>query len=804
MHFRFAPSSPLKGFSLGRSAAAIGVLLACLTGAGQSVLPLGNATKARAADSAASSAAASSPASDELLKKGEAIYRAKCAACHGAQGEGAEASGGDPLIGDHPLAQLTKIIADTMPEDDPGAVVGADAAAVAAYIHEAFYSPAAQLRNSPPRVELTRLTVSQYRNSVADIIAGFRGRGIWKGAGGLDAEYYNGKDFRRNKLRLERKDPEIDFDFETGSPLPDKISDKEFAIRWRGGLFASETGVYEFIVDSDCGFKLSVNNTTTPLIDRWVRSGDETEFRSTLFLIGGRPYPIELQTFKYSQKTARISLRWKPPQGIEEVIPGQYLASGSYPETLTVSTHFPPDDESTGYERGTAVSREWDDATTFAAIEVADKILADIDRLANLNAKPGDSREERLRKFGETFAKRAFRRPLSEAEKAFFIDASFEASEDDLTAVRRLILLTLKSPRFLYPNLSTNLNTEDSTSDAAQSLDGFDAMASLALTMWDSIPDDAMLEAAAKGSVDSPEAVAEWAERMLDDPRTRAKMRGFFQWWLMLDHFAELPKDREKFPGFDAAVATDLRRSLWLYLDDLLWNGNADFRQMLTTNEIYVNGRLAKIYGIELAEDAGFEKCEVDAEQRAGIISHPLLMAGFAYHDDTSPIHRGVFLTRNVLGRTLRAPPEDFTPLSAELHAELTTRERVELQTKPAECQKCHSIINPLGFALENYDAIGRYRTASGDKSLDVSGWYRTLDGHQQTFEGARPLAEFLAKHPEVHDAFIHRIFQHFVKQPLAAYGEGSLDRLRSEFAESDFNIRRLLIEVATVSATEP
>src|SRR5690606_28201827 len=106
-------------------------------------------------------------------------------------------------------------------------------------------------------------------------------------------------------------------------------------------------------------------------------------------------------------------------------------------------------------------------------------------------------------------------RPLNDAEKAFFIDASFEAAEDDLTAVRRGILLTLKSPRFLYPGLSTH-----PSSDPSVPLDRFDVMSRLALTLWDSIPDDAMLKAAADGSIDSPEAVAEWAERMLDDPRT--------------------------------------------------------------------------------------------------------------------------------------------------------------------------------------------------------------------------------------------------------------------------------------------
>src|SRR5690606_19368616 len=143
---------------------------------------------------------------------------------------------------------------------------------------------------------------------------------------------------------------------------------------------------------------------------------------------------------------------------------------------------------------------------------------------------------------------------------------------------------------------------------------------------------------------------------------------------------------------------------------------------------------------------------------------------GLAYSDTTSPIHRGVFLVRYMLGRTLRPPNEAFTPLSPALHPDLTTRERVELQTSPESCQICHTRINQLGFTLESFDAVGRFRQQEGeDKPVDPSGSYTDRNFQTTTFTGPADLAQYLAGSDDAHRAFVNRVFQHFVKQPIAA-----------------------------------
>ena len=149
----------------------------------------------------------------------------------------------------------------------------------------------------------------------------------------------------------------------------------------------------------------------------------------------------------------------------------------------------------------------------------------------------------------------------------------------------------------------------------------------------------------------------------------------------------------------------------------------------------------------------------------------------------------------------LHSPPEAVTPLAAELHPDLTTRERVILQTKSANCMACHGIINPLGFTLEHFDAVGRYRELDRGKPVVATGFYWTQTGKTIHVNGSRELAEFLAGSAESHAAFTKQLFHHLVGQPLQAYGPTTLADLRRSFAANRFNIRKLAVEIMVASA---
>lgn len=742
--------------------------------------------------------AASAAFADEPT--GEQIYREKCASCHGENGEGTEDSYPEPLVGDRPLSDLTRVIVETMPEGEPELCVGEEAAKVAAYINDAFYSKAAQARNEPVRVELSHLTVRQYQNAVADLVGSFTGSAKHDDERGLNGEYFNDRRPRRDKRLIERRDPKIDFDFGTDGPEPEKFDPHEFSIKWEGSVLAPDTGDYEFIVRTEHALKLWVNDPETPLIDAYVKSGDDTEYRASIPLLGGRAYRLRLEFLKAKQGVndkknkegppapASISLSWKRPNHVEEVIPERHLSPNEAPKVFVLETPFPPDDRSTGYERGSSVSKAWAEATTFAALEVAGKVADDINRLAGTRLDAED-RAEKLRSFAEKFVERATRRPLTDDLKEIFVDRQFDEAADSETAVKRVVLLTLKSPRFLYREVTTPEH------------DAFDVASRLSFSLWDSLPDEQLLKAAAEGKLESREQVRQQAERMVSDPRTRSKVREFFHQWLNLDRMHDLAKDGELYPDFTEEVASDLRASLDLFLDEVVWSESSDFRQLFLDDSIYVNGRLAKFYGIDLSEDANFQKVSFEPEQRAGLLTHPYLMSGFAYYGTSSPIHRGVFLARNVLGRTLMPPPEAVSPLAPDLHPDLTTRERTILQTSPSNCQTCHSMINPLGFALERFDAVGRLRFEEKGKPIDASGSYLARNESTVPFTGARELAGFLVNSEEAHEAFLEGLFAYLAKQPIQAFGQDRISELRQSFTENDYNIRKSVIEAAVVFA---
>ena len=183
------------------------------------------------------------------------------------------------------------------------------------------------------------------------------------------------------------------------------------------------------------------------------------------------------------------------------------------------------------------------------------------------------------------------------------------------------------------------------------------------------------------------------------------------------------------------------------------------------------------------------------------MLTHPYLLAAFSYTKQSSPIHRGVFLTRNIVGRALRPPPMAQTFNDASFAPNQTMREKVAQLTRPQACQSCHSVINPLGFSLENFDAVGRYRMRENDRPIDAVTEYTTDDGEKIKLTGARDIAEFALSSEQAQDTFIEQLFNQVVKQPMLASGVEVKAGLRKSFVDSHFNMQKLLVEIVKISA---
>ncbi|MFZ4508020.1 MAG: DUF1592 domain-containing protein [Fimbriimonas sp.] len=738
------------------------------------------------------------PAAPAKKSPGEIAFQKRCASCHGAKGEGGPGFA-KPLMGTRSVSELTNFIKKQMP---PGPVKTppADAAIIADFMHGAFYSPLAQERNRPARVELTRLTVRQFRNAVADLVGDFHSVLPARPAQGLTGDYYKSRNTGGGNRALNRIDAEVNFDFKTEAPNKD-MDPYNFTVIWTGSVLAPDTGDYEFIIKSDQAVRMWINEQKDPFVDGWVRSANENEFRGSVNLLGGRAYSVRLEFTKATPGVddtekkkksapakASVALLWKRPKRVEEVIPSRYLFPDWIRPTFVVTSPFPPDDRSIGYERGNSVSKEWDEATTAAALETAAYISSNIRSLTGIPDDAPD-RIARLKAGCKSFVERAFRRPLTKDLEDLYINRQFDQSPNAETALKRVVILTLKSPRFLYREIG------------AGQKDAYATAAHLSFGIWDTLPDPELLQAAAKGELATRDQVTRQADRMASDPRAWNKLREFLLLWLKIDEVPDLVKSVKKFPEFDLATASDLRSSLEIFLESTAWSPTSDYRDLMLSQNQYLNGRLAKLYGVSLAADAPFQAVKLDPEKRSGLLTQPYMLSRLAYIETTSPIHRGVLIIRNMLGRTLNPPPAAFTPLAASLHPSLTTRERVALQTKPAACRNCHEMINPLGFTLEQFDAIGRIRSAENGKPINANGSYVDKSGNTIKFNDARDLARYLATSEDAHEAFVEKLFQHVVKQPARAFGVQTLPKLEKSFAQNEYSIRKLIVESVVSTA---
>ena len=640
-------------------------------------------------ENAARGAAAETP--EQRLARGRDLFLQTCGDCHGEDGGGVEDVYESPLHGDLPVARLADYIEKTMPDGSPEDVVGDDAALLAEYLHGSFYTEVARLRNAPPRVELARLTGDQFRRGVLALGLGFTGDAeIKPDRRGLDAEYRKRGGPWDKRLAFERAESVVDLALPKGAvpepadgdergPGADELAKEGFQIFYRGAVLPPVTGEYELVVDSSDSVELQVNEEK--VMDDKVVSGDKTRRSVKVFLIAGRPTAINLVVTKMmgerfdqklEEKEFHARLLWTVPHRAEELVPARRLLPGWFPKVLPVATPFPPDDRSAGYERGTAVSAAWDEAATEAAFEVADLLLGTDDRArAFLKLGRDDSPEkqaEKARAFCEQWTARAFRRPLTEEQRAAYVDRHFADGRHWKDAVRRCVVTTLKSPYFLYPTLHAAV-----AEAAGEQPDQYDRAAILALTLWDSLPDDWLRSDAEKGNLAQPSQIAAQAKRMSRDWRATVKLQSFFVDWLVPEGADQMAKDETLFPGFGPEAAGDLRTSLELTIGEALAAEKADFKALWNADHLYLNARLAAFYADDLVDpsavpaDGTFARLAVKPGRRAGLLTHPLLMAGYAHHRVTSPIHRGVFVARKLLGRSLKPPQGGVQPAAGGL-----------------------------------------------------------------------------------------------------------------------------------------
>jgi hypothetical protein len=349
-------------------------------------------------------------------------------------------------------------------------------------------------------------------------------------------------------------------------------------------------------------------------------------------------------------------------------------------------------------------------------------------------------REACLRTFIERFGRRAFRRPLSTEEKdGLFALAMPTLGTDPNLAARVVIAALLQSPSFLY---RPEVGVADPRRPGLARLTGFEVATRLSYMFFRTTPDDALLDEAAAGRLDTPEGVEARAVAMLRDPRAKSGLRSFYEQWLRLRLLDNVERDAAEHPGWTEGLIASMKEEAVRLIEPLAFTPNADFLSFLTTREVQVDKTLATLYGVP-APASGWGKVTLDGQVRGGFLSLASFLVPSANGARLAiPIHRGLWIRDALLCDAVPPPPPDVPDL-AEGGAGQSDRERLQAHSTNPTCAACHRLLDPLGFGLSGFDAVGKHRTKDeAGRPIDTKGTiYGTEDGD---FEGPVALGQKL------------------------------------------------------------
>jgi mono/diheme cytochrome c family protein len=361
--------------------------------------------------------------------------------------------------------------------------------------------------------------------------------------------------------------------------------------------------------------------------------------------------------------------------------------------------------------------------------------------------RPANAREEVscARKIVSTLARRAYRRPVTDAEVdsllAFYQDGRKDASFE--AGVQNALRLILASPKFLFRAEPDPANAAPGTS---YRLGDLELASRLSFFLWSSIPDDELLTVAAKGKLKDPAVLDQQVRRMLADRRAEALVENFAGQWLFLRNLQGHLPDNSAFPNFDHNLRQAFRRETELLFDSIM-REDRSLLDLLNANYTFVNERLARHYGIPNVYGSRFRRVTLTDENRRGLLGHGSVLTVTSYPNRTSPVLRGKWILENILGTPPPPPPPDVPALTENGQSEkvLTVRERLEDHRKNPVCASCHRVMDPLGFSLENFDAVGQWRAREEGGPVDASG--QLADG--SSVDGPVSLRRALMRRPE-------------------------------------------------------
>ncbi|HEX7899074.1 MAG TPA: DUF1592 domain-containing protein [Planctomycetota bacterium] len=430
-----------------------------------------------------------------------------------------------------------------------------------------------------------------------------------------------------------------------------------------------------------------------------------------------------------------------------------------------------------------------------AAKKIADLAVAGPKKDAlifTVKPDPAKPKREAAKATFQTLLLRAFRRPptpedLERWTKLYEQGEKFDATfEGAMKLPLRAILI---SPHFLF-----RIENESAIGDAtgAYPISDWEFASRLSYFLWSSMPDDELLEHAKKGALRNPKVLEPQIARMIKDPRSRELAENFATQWLQIRRLEEVKFDAKQFPGFNDGLRQDMIQEAVLFFEAILKEDRGAL-ELLDTDFTFLNGRLAQHYGLS-ASGQDFQRVKLGDGRRGGVLTMAAVLAATSDPDRTSPVKRGKWVLESILG----SPPPPPVPDAANLKPEpgdagLTLRQKMERHRKDPNCASCHNRMDPIGFGLENYDAIGAWRDRDGGKPIDASA--ALPDGSK--FNGPLELKKVIqARKEQFVECLVEKMLTFGLGRGVEHYDGPVIKDLTTAMAKNGYKLSTLVVEV--------
>jgi len=392
-------------------------------------------------------------------------------------------------------------------------------------------------------------------------------------------------------------------------------------------------------------------------------------------------------------------------------------------------------------------------------------------------------------------ARRAYRRPVTDSDVnrllSFYDTGYAEGGFDD--GIEQALERILVSPNFLF---RVEREPDNAPPGTAYGVSNLELASRLSFFIWSSMPDDQLLNAAIQGKLKDPVFLDQQVRRMLADPRSDALVNNFAEQWLFLRDIEVKKPDELLFPDFDETLRDAFRKETDLFLGSVL-HENRSVLELLTANYTFVNERLAKHYGIPNVSGSYFRRVTLPANNpRGGLLGQGSILTITSYATRTSPVVRGKWILENLLSAPPPPPPPDVPALKTEANETgktLSMRDAmVQHRANPA-CAGCHARMDPIGFAMENFDAVGRWRERDAGVNIDASGVFP--DGTK--FEGVAGLKKALLQHPEQFvDTVAEKLLMYAIGRNVQYYDASAVRAIVRDAARNNYTFGSLVAAV--------